>query len=125
MTVDVALRDAVRAACEPVFMATDVGFVWNRHVSFDEEHPSLLWEADPVLFAARYPESRIEEGYGDQWPPPCIDYWIHINPADMTARLSMEGGRDETVTLTGDASEDGRLLAEEFARSLRVAPPQE
>jgi hypothetical protein len=126
MMVDLTWRDAVRAACEPVFVAADVGFEWNDHVSFTDRHPAMLWEAEPVRFASRYPESGIEEAYGDQWPPPCIDYWIYVDPVDMTARLSVEGWyrSDQTIDLTGDGSVDGRLLATKFAQTLGVTPPQ-
>ncbi len=127
MPVDVAWRDAVRAACEPVFAAADVGFRWNDYVTFDAKHPALLWEAEPALFAARYPDSRIEESYGDEWPGvTCIDYWIYVDPVTMTARLSVEGWRDpdEALDLTGDGAEDGRRLASELAQILGVAFPR-
>jgi hypothetical protein len=51
MTVNVAWRDAVRAACEPVFAAADAESMWNGSVGFDEEHPALLCEAEPARFA--------------------------------------------------------------------------
>ena len=128
MTVNVAWRDAVRAICEPGFAAADAGFKWNGHFAFDAEHPALLWEAEPALFAARYPDSRIEDSYGDQWPGvTCIDYWIYVDPVTMTARLSVEGwsGADQTVNLTGDGRMDGRRLASEFAHILGVAFPHQ
>jgi hypothetical protein len=125
---NVAWRDADRAACEPVFAAADAEFRWNGSVAFDAEHPALLWEAEPARFAARYPDSRIEESYGDQWPGvPCIDYWIYVDPLTMTARLSVEGWNrtDETVDLTGDGRVDGHRLASEFAHILGVALPRQ
>jgi hypothetical protein len=128
MPVDVAWRDAVRAACEPVLASAGVWFTWNDSFAFDAEHPALLWEAEPALFAARYPESRIEESYGDEWPGvTCIDYWIYVDPVSMTARLSVEGGSDpdEALDLTGDGAEDGRRLATELARILGVAFPRQ
>ena len=90
MAVDLTWHDAVRAACEPVFASADVGFVWNL-ATFDDAQPTLLWEADPERFAVRYPDSGIERSYGDQWPPPCIDYWVYVDPETMVARLSVEG----------------------------------
>jgi hypothetical protein len=126
MTVDLAWRDAVRDACEPVFASADVGFVWNKS-NFVADRPTLLWEADPKRFSARYPDSGIEHSYGDQWPPPCIDYWVYIDPAAMVARLSVEGwnGRDQTVDLSGYGFSDGQLLATSFAAILGVPPPDE
>ena len=65
-----------------VFDAADVGFVRQIQVrrsgesafaSLSEmtgiaEEVALLWEADPELFAERYPDSGIVESYGEQWP---------------------------------------------------------
>lgn len=121
MTVDLAWLDAVRTACDPVFAAADAGFEWNEH--FDADRPTLLWEADPTRFAARYSDSRLERSYGDQWPPPCIDYWVYVDPVRMTARLSVEGWNlpDTTLDLTGDGAVDGQLVAAAFAAVLRVS----
>ncbi|HEU4674463.1 MAG TPA: hypothetical protein VFS29_00630 [Motilibacteraceae bacterium] len=127
MAIDVEWRDAVRGACDAVVAAADVGFVWNDFIAFDAAHPALLWEAEPARFAARYPDSRIEDSYGDQWPGvSCIDYWIYVDPVTMTARLSMEGwnGADTVVELTGDGAVDGRRLAAEFAHVLGVEVPR-
>ncbi|HSS67835.1 MAG TPA: hypothetical protein VLK34_04745, partial [Nocardioidaceae bacterium] len=122
MAVDLAWRDAVRAACDPVFASADVDFRWNGHSDFGVgSAPTLLWEADPLQFAARYPDGRIEESYGEGWPAPCIDYWVYIDPVSMTARLNVEGwgGPDPVVELTGDGVVDGQLLAAAFAEILR------
>jgi hypothetical protein len=127
MAIDVEWRDAVRGACEPVLEAADVGFVWNGFIAFDSERPALLWEAEPARFAVRYPDSRIEDSYGDQWPGvTCIDYWIYVDPMTMTARLSMEGrnGADDIVDLAGDGAVDGRRLAAQFAHVLGVELPR-
>jgi hypothetical protein len=126
VTLDLTWRDAVRDVCEPVFASADVGFVWNRG-SYDATRPTLLWEANPERFAARYPDSGIERSYGEQWPPPCIDYWVYVDPATMVARLSVEGwnSRDQTIDLSGDGPSDGRLLATLFADILRVPKPEE
>lgn len=123
VTFDLAWRDAVRAACDPVFEAADAGFVGSRGGTGDP--PTLLWEADPLRFAARYPDSGIEQSYGEQWPAPCIDYWVYVDPGRMTARLSVEGwhGRDLTLELTGDGSVDGPRLATTFAEMLQVTLP--
>lgn len=106
----------------PVLAAADAGFEWNASVIFDPDHPTLLWEADLSRFAARYPDSGIEEGYGEQWPPPCIDYWIYVDPVKLTARLSTEGWShvDEVVNLIRDAVQDGREMAARFESILRV-----
>lgn len=128
MIFNIAWRDAVRAACEPVFAVADVGFKWNGSVAFEAEHPTLLWEAEPARFARRYPDSRIEDSYGDQWPDvTCIDYWIYVDPVTLTARLSVEGwnGTDETVDLTSDGRLDGQRLASAFAHILGVESPHQ
>lgn len=124
MTIDLAWRDAVRAACEPVFLAADAEFEWNDDGHFDEESPALLWEAEPQRFAERFPDSGIEESYGDQWPPYCIDYWIYVDPKRMTATLSPEGWNvfEETMSITGDGARDGKTLAAWFSGVLGLRP---
>ena len=121
MPIDLPWRDAVKTACDPVFLGADVGFVWNESVSFEGPGPALLWEADPLRFAERYPDSGIEESYGTGWPAPCIDYWIYVDPAAMTARLSWEGFDigEEVIALTGFGSTDGAAIAARFAEILR------
>jgi hypothetical protein len=121
---DPAWRDAVRDACEPIFESADVGFSWNE-THFNADGPTLLWEADPERFATRYPDSGIESSYGDQWPPPCIDYWVYVESPAMAARLSVEGwnASDQRVNLSGERRWGGRVLATRFATILRVPPP--
>ena len=124
MSVDLAWQDAVRAACEPMFLSCGAGFEWNESVHFDPQSPSLLWEADPERFAERFPDSEIEGSYASAWPPHCIDYWIYVDPRQMTATLSPEGWNmhDETLPITGDGARDGRLICAWFARVLGVPP---
>lgn len=82
----------------------------------------MLWEADAELFAERYPDSGIVESYGDQWPAPCIDYWVYIESEKRQVRLSIEGWNFAyiDVPITGDATIDGRAIAAEFANILKV-----
>lgn len=106
MTVDLAWRDAVRASCEPVFQAADVGFQWNDMV-FDRDQPAMLWEADPARFALRYPDSGIELSYGDQWPPPCIDYWIYVEPTTMAAQVCRSRGGTRSARSSNSQATQG------------------
>lgn len=80
--------------------AAEVGFVRQAQYA-DEAHQvvaALLWEADPIKFAARYPDSGIVETYGeDAWSGVhCIDYWGF----------------------------DGSAIADTFARILGVPSPR-
>jgi hypothetical protein len=117
---------AVCAVCDPVFAAAAVGFVRQQLPDYGGDVvPALLWEAEPARFAERYPDSGIVRSYGDQWPAPCIDYWVYVDAADGQARLSVEGWSlgQLSMGLTGDGPRDGLALAEAFARILRVPPP--
>ena len=121
MAVDPTWHDAVREACEPVFASADVGFVWNQ-ATFDAAQPTLLWEADPERFAARYPDSGIERSYGDQVA------------ASLHRLLGVRRPRDARGSALGRGLErlgahlraerrwwpDGQLLATAFAAILRV-----
>ena len=130
MTFDDAWADAVRRWCDPVFEAADCGFEWNGSAHYkadDGQSTSLLWEAVPQRFAERYPDSGIVEQWGgeEHWPPPCLDYWIYVDPAAGTAELSVEGWDHwpSPMTLSGKGDADGRMLATRFAEILKVSPP--
>jgi hypothetical protein len=119
--------EVVCGLCDPVFAAADVGF--ERQIS---EEPGLgvtamLWEADPHLFEEKYPDSGIAESYGDQWPAPCIDFWVYVDGRRRQARTSTEGCADQDVDalpLTGDGVKDGVAIGSVMACILRVSPPR-
>lgn len=119
--------EAVVEACDPVFEAADVGFV--RQLQYADERrtyvDALLWEADPRLFAERYPDSGIVESYGEQqWPGvPCIDFWVNLDHAAQRCRLSVEGWNlpELWLDLRGHGGLDGAAMAATFARILAVA----
>ena len=111
--------------CDPVFASAEVEFVRQIHRKPDGEVHALLWEADPALFAMRYPDSGIVESYGDQWADVhCIDYWVYLD-IEGQARLSTEGWQevDDLLVLSGDGVADGVLIGTAIARILRVAAP--
>jgi len=113
--------------CDPVFDAADVGFV--RQTSHDPDSgsiTSLLWEADPIRFAVHYPDSEVIESYGpEEWPPPCIDYWVYVDASARHAQISVEGwsSRDQVLDLSGVGVRDGLNIGSAIARILRVPPP--
>ena len=111
--------------CDPVFASAHVGFVRQIQRKPNGEVDALLWEADPELFAMRYPDSGIVESYGDRWSEvPCIDYWVYLN-IEGQARLSTEGWHEvgDVYALTGDGVADGVVIGTAMARILRVAAP--
>lgn len=124
MAFDPTWQAAVCLACDPVFATADAGFGPGRP-SGGQGAPAVLWEADALRFAARYRDSGVEASYGDQWPAPCIDYWVYVDPGTMTARMSVEGwdARERTMDLTGDGARDGAALAALFGDLLRVDQP--
>lgn len=106
-----------------LFEATGAGF--SRSIPQDLTPgwlDSMLWEADPLQFAERYPDSGIVESYGIQWPAPCIDYWVYVDVEARLATLSIEGWivDPETITLTGDGAVDAEVLHEILARALKM-----
>ena len=114
--------------CDPIFDAANVGF--TRQISFAEDGVvnSLLWEADPARFAARYPDSGIVESYGEeQWPRVhCIDFWVYVEHENHQCRLSIEGWNlpDLVLPFTGSRARDACGLADTFARILGVPSPR-
>lgn len=115
---------AVRSVCDPVFEAAEVGFLAQVMMN-NEVADTLLWEADPQRFAQHYPDSGIVDSYGSTWPPPCIDYWIYVDPRQSRARLRPEGWSvpEIQINLSGDGTHDGLAIAREFARILRLTEP--
>jgi hypothetical protein len=128
-----ALVSALHRWVDPVL--AEAGFEWNDsgEVADDGRLVSALYEADPVDFVQRYPQTRLRDGYGDQWPPPCVDLWLTFDWKAGRAELDIEGfepddrarGHD-TVThrvsgLSGNADEDAQLIAAALARILGVA----
>lgn len=119
--------EEVCAWCDPVFAAAGVGFV--RQVQHDARGvAALLWEADPSAFIARYPDSGVEESYGDQWPGVSgIDWWAYVDAEAAVLSIDVEGWSVPRLMLdlTGRGGLDGMQLAGAFARLLGVAvkPP--
>jgi hypothetical protein len=121
--------EEVCAKCDPIFEAAGVGF--SRQILQSDPGgrivSALLWEADPGKFAARYPDSGIVESYGeDQWRGVhCIDFWVHLDHADRTARICVEGWNlpEVFLRLRGDGF-DAMHLADLFARILGVPSPR-
>lgn len=108
---------------DALFGSVDAGF--TRHSPQQPETGlvgDMLWEADALRFAERFPGSGIEESYGPQWPAPCIDYWVYVDVASREARLSTEGWSAEAqvIELSGDGAADGDRLAEALAGILGV-----
>lgn len=129
MQPDTAWVAEIIRACDPMFQAADVGFV--HQVMYDAQEPTvvtaLLWEADPQKFASRYPDSGIEEEYGDGWPDtPCIDYWVEIDASAGLCRLKFEGWNlpELLLELSGRGVRDGAALADTVARILGVRSPR-
>ena len=84
----------------------------------------MLWEADPLRFAERYPNSAVIDSYGGQWPPPCIDYWIYIDGPARRALISTEGwsAEQQAVDLTGHGDDDAQRIGEVLGGILSVGP---
>ncbi|MCE1177718.1 MAG: hypothetical protein LWW86_01600 [Micrococcales bacterium] len=110
---------------DAVFAAADAGF--SRSAPQDPAPARLepmLWETDAGSFLARYPDSGIRASYGEQWPPPCIDYWVEVTEASTHAVLSVEGwsAQIDPIPLTGAGEEDAVHIADALATVLGVDP---
>ena len=128
-----ALVSALHRWVDPVLAAA--GFEWNDsgEASDDGRLVSALYEADPVDFVRRYPQTRLQDGYGDQWPPPCVDLWLKFDWRAGAVDLDIEGFEPDDRApgqgtighrvshLSGNADEDAQRIAAELARILGVA----
>ncbi len=118
-------------------MADRTGFTWNESghsTQADGRVSSVLYEAAPLDFVSRYPDSRLQDSYGDQWPPPCVDLWLKFDWDEKRTDLDLEGfdvdGRLQSLghaavairatRLTDDADEDARMIATALALVLGV-----
>lgn len=111
---------------DALFESTDAGF--SRSLPLEPVSgrvENFLWEADALRFAERFPDSGVVESYGDQWPAPCIDYWVYIDEGSRTATLSVEGWNFdcEEIALSGDGPHDAERLHRAMASFLQQAPP--
>ncbi|HLS46170.1 MAG TPA: hypothetical protein VK045_12105 [Ornithinicoccus sp.] len=107
---------------DTLFYATDAGFSRSSPAQpVTGVVDDMLWEADPLRFAERYPDSGIVESYGEQWPAPCIDYWVYIDVGTRSATLSTEGWShdNQEIALSGKGAEDADRLHEHPARILQ------
>ena len=113
--------------CDPIFEAANVDFTRQISLADDGTVNTLLWEADPGLFAQTYPESGIIESYGDQWPQVgCIDFWVYAEHEKRQCRLSVEGWNlpDLVLPFAGSKRMHACSIADTFARILGVQSPR-
>jgi hypothetical protein len=118
----------------------EAGFEWNDSGAVadgDGRLVAVLYEADPLDFLRRYPQTRLDESYGDQWPAPCVDLWLKFDWDAGRAELDLEGfevlddldasGREglaqRVAELSGDVNEDAHMIATGLALVLGVSPP--
>jgi len=123
VTLGRAWAEDVASRLEPLFVAAGVGFTRNQ-----VNESAMLWEADPGMFAERYPVSGIIESYGEaQWPSVhCIDFWFYLDRGPEEGIVVSFEGWDapyERVAVTGDADIDGAMLARMLATHLRLKLP--
>lgn len=125
---DVEWAGKVREQCDPIFDAARVGFQCQI-IGLDESNSvrGLLWEADPALFAARFPDSGIAETYGDDWEnTSCIDYEVTVDESAQQLVLAVEGWNlpEMRLAASGKGQRDGARLADLLARILGVRSPR-
>lgn len=126
-----SLEIALRLWVDPVL--AEAGFEQSSFViTEDEQMIGVVYEADPVDFLRRYPQSGLDESYGDQWPAPCVDLWLKFYRDVRRIEVDLEGievldqlrasGQDalaERVTqLSGDLDADAQVIADALARVL-------
>lgn len=134
------LLDGLRRWADPV--TARAGFTWNEsgHSSRpDGRLSAVLYEADPIDFMRRYPESDLQDSYPeDEWPPPCVDLWLKFDWGHRRTEVYLEGfevvehlrssghaGLAMRATrLTDDGDEDARMIATALATVLGVPGPE-
>jgi hypothetical protein len=113
--------------CDPIFEAASVDFTRQISLANTGMVDTLLWEADPVLFAQTYPDSGVIGSYGEHWPEVgCIDFWVYVEHEKGQVRLSIEGWALPELVLPFTGSKDIHAygIADTFARILGVRSPR-
>ena len=63
------------------------GFEFNSVSRTGDGEVAVLFEADAESFVRSHPGLGIQESYGEQWPPPCLDLWLkfdHGEPVEIS-----------------------------------------
>jgi hypothetical protein len=134
-----ALLDGLRRWVDPV--VAQAGFAWNesgQNVDRAGRLNAVLYEAAPLDFVTRYPESDLQESYDPgEWPPPCVDLWLEFDWNEKRTTLNLEGfhvtehlaasGLESVATratrLTDASQDDARMIASALACVLGVSGP--
>jgi hypothetical protein len=59
-------------------------------VQDNPEETAILFEAEPRSFVRSFGAVDVEESYGDQWPPACLDLWVKVDPRGDVVEVSFE-----------------------------------
>lgn len=66
------------------------GLEFNAVLPGEEGGSDILFDAGPEAFSQAYPDSGIEDSYGAQWPPQCLDLWLKFDWTGDPVELSFE-----------------------------------
>jgi hypothetical protein len=101
--------------CDPVFERARATF--HRQVL---DGSSLLYSADPIEFLLKYPDSEVDESYGNLWPPLDVDYWVQVSPGGESIRVVAEGWQqpERFISLLDPSIDVAQETADHFARLL-------
>lgn len=83
------------------------GFEFNSVTEAEDGETAILFETDAESFVRAHPGLGLEESYGEQWPPPCLDLWLKFDALDDPVEISFE----VFDLLAWAASEDPELHA--------------
>ena len=97
----------------------------------------VVYEADPADFARRYPQTGLDEDWGDEVPNTCVDLWVKFHFDTRRTELQVEGfevlehlhttGHEElaerVTRMSDDADDDARAIATALALVLDVPGP--
>lgn len=66
------------------------GFQFNSVTENEDAEVAVLFEAEPESFVRTNPGLGIEDSYGTQWPPPCLDLWVKFDRHGEAVEISFE-----------------------------------
>jgi hypothetical protein len=59
-------------------------------VQENPDETAILFETEPRSFVRSFGAVDVEESYGDQWPPACLDLWVKVDPRGDVVEVSFE-----------------------------------
>lgn len=113
------------------------GFEFGTVSPGEEGGSDVLFEAEPEAFVQTYPDCGIEDSYGPEWPPNCLDLWLRFDSGGDPIEISFEifdllawsASTDSELharlSVVADPEDHAMAVGEALGRVLRPTPTED